>query len=173
MWILAALIFSIISFVSSCTYKQDNVFTTPSNETIEAENSPVEEVEENKTEPEPEKESEEATEETIEDTEQSEEADTGKEDVLIMFHNNQGPMCIKQLDWLDSIKENYPDLEIEEHLTTSRKTMNLLRDKMAEYEQSIGVSEEFRYLPISFYKGKAFSGFNEEVKDELIALMSE
>jgi hypothetical protein len=51
--------------------------------------------------------------------------------------------------------------------------MNLLRDKMAEYEQSIGVSEEFRYLPISFYKGKAFSGFNEEVKDELIALMSE
>lgn len=90
-------------------------------------------------------------------------------DTLVVFHNNQGPMCLELLDWLDS---NYPNLVIKEYLTTKEANMQLLEERVAEFNESQGVSDEFRYLPIIFYKGKVFSGFNEEVKDELKSLIN-
>jgi len=86
---------------------------------------------------------------------------------LLMFHNNKGQMCLEQLDFLENIKKDYPELVIEEHLTDNQESMNLLGILTSEYKNSEGFSNNFRYLPITFINNHAYSGFNEEVKDKL------
>jgi len=93
---------------------------------------------------------------------------TGK---LLIFHNGTGPMCLEALDWLDSIRAQYPDLVIEEHLTYESGETNLLNQLTARFSQSQGVSTSFAYLPIVFYQYQAFSGFNDDVRDALAVLI--
>jgi hypothetical protein len=93
---------------------------------------------------------------------------TGK---LLIFHNNTGPMCLQALDWLNTVRGQYPGLVIEEHLTVEAGQMDLLNQLTARFSQSQGVSASFAYLPIVFYQYEAFSGFNDDVRDALAALI--
>jgi len=86
---------------------------------------------------------------------------------LIMIHNGQGSMCVNQLEFLESIKLQYPSLIIEEHLTTDPGTTETLRQLKTDYTASEGISKTYGYLPITFINNHAYSGFNREVKERL------
>lgn len=90
---------------------------------------------------------------------------------LLIFHNNSGPMCLQALDWLDSVRSEHPELAVEEHLTYEPGTIELLNQMKAQVEQSQGVSTTFGFLPIIFFQGQAFSGFNDDIKGTLAALI--
>lgn len=100
-------------------------------------------------------------------TETSDQQQNSEKNILMMFHNNKGPMCLEQLEWLNQIKNKHPDLIVREYLMQDQGARELLTEKMADFEKSRGESENFKYLPITFYKNEAFSGFNEKVKSEL------
>lgn len=90
---------------------------------------------------------------------------------LAIFHNNLGPMCIDALEWLDTMQNQHPDLTVQEYLTTNPANVVLLNQMRSEHGQSQGVSTTFEYLPIIFYRGQAFSGFNDQVRDTLETLI--
>ncbi len=90
---------------------------------------------------------------------------------LLIFHNNSGPMCLQALDWLDSVRSEHPGLVVEEHLTYEPGTSELLNQTKAQVGQSQGVSTNFGFLPIVFFQGQAFSGFNDDIKGTLAALI--
>ena len=96
-------------------------------------------------------------------------SDVGK---LLIFHNNSGPMCLAALDWLDSVKSEHPGLVIEEHLTYEAGEIELLNELEAQFQMSEGVSTNFEYLPIVFFQGQAFSGFNDEIAEALQGLLA-
>jgi hypothetical protein len=85
---------------------------------------------------------------------------------LVMFHNGSGPMCLEAIDFL---KEN--DMEYIEYLTTDEDFQDKLNLYIEEYDnQSEGISTSFGYYPIIFYKNKAFSGFNDDISNQLLSL---
>jgi len=90
---------------------------------------------------------------------------------LLIFHNGTGPMCIEALHWLAAVKPEHPDLIVEEHLTTDLNSLLLLEQLKVEYGQSQGVSTTFGYLPLIFFRGQAFSGFNDEIQRSLAGLI--
>lgn len=90
---------------------------------------------------------------------------------LVVFHNGSGLMCLQFLDWLDSVRSEYSELVVEEHLTYEPGTIELLNQMKAQVEHSQGVSTTFGFLPIIFFQGQAFSGFNEDIKGTLAALI--
>jgi len=81
------------------------------------------------------------------------------QDIVIIFHNNRGPMCVSAKEFLQGL--DYP---IEEHLDFEIDFWEKLDDLRSEHEQSSGVSDSFGYYPIIFIKNKAYSGFNDEVR---------
>lgn len=92
-------------------------------------------------------------------------------DSLLIFHNGTGPMCIEALNWLAEIQAEEPDLVVEQHLTTDPASLALLGQLRLQYGQSQGVSTTFGYLPFIFFRGEAFSGFSEGVKQSLTWLI--
>ena len=91
---------------------------------------------------------------------------------LLIFHNNSGPMCLEALDWLATMRSQHPGLVIEEHLTFEPGEMDLLNQMKAGFGGSQGVSPVFGFLPIVFFRGQAFSGFNDDIRDALAALIA-
>lgn len=85
------------------------------------------------------------------------------ENRLIMFHNGKGPMCLEAQEFLKTV--DYP---VEEFLNTQAGFRDQLEKLKREFGQSEGVSESFGYYPIIFINDRAFSGFNEEIKTEII-----
>lgn len=85
---------------------------------------------------------------------------------LIMFHNGNGSMCLEALEFLKTI--DYPT---EQFLDTQNDFDEKLDQLRTGFNQSEGVSESFGYYPIIFIKERAFSGFNEEIKSEIIEEM--
>lgn len=92
---------------------------------------------------------------------------------LVMFHNDAGPMCLEQLEFLEELEEDHPYLVVEEHYTFEEGTYDLLSEMKSSFNQSEGVSTTFGYLPITFVGGRAFSGFNEHVEKSLRELAEE
>ena len=90
---------------------------------------------------------------------------------LLIFHNGTGPMCIEALEWLATMQTERPGLVVEEHLTTDVAGLALLGQLTLQYGQSQGVSTTFGYLPIIFFKGQAFSGFNDKIQQSLAGLI--
>ena len=85
---------------------------------------------------------------------------------LAIFHNGTGPMCLEALEFFD---EN--DIKYVEHLTMDSD----FSEKLTQYQdlygnQSEGVSVSFGYYPFIFYKDTVFSGFNDDIGDEILAL---
>ncbi len=91
----------------------------------------------------------------------------------MIFHNGMGSMCLDALDWLADVQSAHPDLVIEEHLTTDSAGLAYFQELTAQYEQSQGVSTSFGYLPVIFFQGQAFSGFNDQVQQALAGLIDE
>ncbi len=97
-----------------------------------------------------------------EDSNQSK-TDLKLEGKILMFHNNQGPMCKEAVKFFDKL--DYP---VEQYLTTDPDFGEEL-DKWQElYGQSEGVSTSFGYYPIIFVNDRAFSGFNAEIENEIL-----
>ena len=86
---------------------------------------------------------------------------------MFMFHNNQGPMCLSQLDFLDDMLKKYPSLDIREYLTTKSSTRTILFQFESQFKKSEGVSNSFTYLPITFINNHAYSGFNSYVQKKI------
>jgi hypothetical protein len=82
---------------------------------------------------------------------------------IMMFHNGKGSMCLEALDFLSTI--DYP---VEEYLDSEAGFYDQLSELRAKFSQSEGVSESFGYYPMIFVKNRAFSGFNEEIKSEIL-----
>lgn len=85
---------------------------------------------------------------------------------LVTFHNGKGPMCLDMLEFLETI--NYT---IEEHLDTEENFRDNLNELKTAYGTSQGVSESFDYYPIIFIQEKSFSGFDEEIKSEILEII--
>ena len=85
---------------------------------------------------------------------------------LVIFHNGSGAMCLEALDFFE---EN--DIEYTEYLNSEedfRENLNIYKD--AYNDVSEGVSTEFGYYPMIFYKGRAFSGFNDDIANTILSL---
>ncbi len=93
---------------------------------------------------------------------ESEEIVIEEKDELTVFHNGQGPMC---LEFLDFLEEN--NLEYEEHLNTDTDFVSQLNAHKVDNPKSEGISETYGYYPIIFIGGRAFSGFDENIENEL------
>jgi hypothetical protein len=92
-------------------------------------------------------------------------------DTMLVFHNNSGPMCLAALRWMEESQAEHSALVIEEHLTTEEDEADLLDQLAGQFAASEGVSTSFEYLPVFFFKGRAFSGFDAEVEAALEALL--
>ncbi|MBN1511999.1 MAG: hypothetical protein JXB13_08290 [Phycisphaerae bacterium] len=92
-------------------------------------------------------------------------------DTMLVFHNNSGPMCMAALRWMEEAQAEFSSLVIEEHLTTDADEADLLDQLVDQFVASEGVSTSFEYLPIFFFKGRAFSGFDAEVEAAMEALL--
>jgi len=90
---------------------------------------------------------------------------------LLIFHDSRGSMCLEALDWLADAQGDCPDLVVEEHLTYESGRLDLLHQMEAGFPASEGVSDTFAYLPVIFYRSRAFSGFDDEVAAALHDLM--
>jgi len=96
----------------------------------------------------------------------STDAPTASSDQLVVFHNGSGPMCLEMLEFLPTI--DYP---IAEFLEGEEGFLNELNQRIAQFESSQGVSSSFGYYPIIFVGNQAFSGFNEEIKNEILEII--
>ncbi len=81
---------------------------------------------------------------------------------VVMFHNNQGAMCLEALDFFAN-----EGIEIQEVLTSDPNFRSGLESYKADFTESEGVSDSFGYYPIIFTQNSAYSGFNDEVKLKL------
>lgn len=88
------------------------------------------------------------------------------ENEVVMFHNNTGPMCLEALNFF---KDN--DIEYTEYLNTEADFNAELQRYKTTVGKSEGVSDTFGYYPIVFYKGRAFSGFNDDIEQSLRELL--
>jgi cytoskeletal protein RodZ len=83
---------------------------------------------------------------------------------VIIFHNGSGPMCIEALEFFSQ-----EEIEYEEYLTTQEGFNQKLREYKDKFDgKSVGVSDSFGYYPIIIVDNKAFSGFDEDVKQQLL-----
>jgi hypothetical protein len=83
-------------------------------------------------------------------------------DKIVFFHNNSGPMCLQALDFLESL--NY---DLEEHIDDEMGFPVLLDKYRSLYRKSEGISESFEYYPIIFINTKAFSGFSDDIGNQI------
>ena len=85
---------------------------------------------------------------------------------LVMFHNGKGSMCLDAIEFFDK-----KDIEYTEYLTDEDDFNQKLNTYIDEYgEESEGVSSSYGYYPMIFYKGRSFSGFNDDIGKTLLSL---
>ncbi len=87
---------------------------------------------------------------------------------IIVFHNGKGPMCLDFLDFIKSVK--YP---IVQYLDGQENFYKILEDYKIKFSKSEGVSENFGYYPIIFVDNKAYSGFDDNVKEAILRQIEE
>lgn len=84
-------------------------------------------------------------------------------DKIIIFHNGKGEMCLEAKEFLKTI-----DYEVEEHLDSEVGFHENLSHLQEQFASSEGIHPLFGYYPMIFIKDRAFSGFNESIKNELL-----
>jgi len=85
------------------------------------------------------------------------------ENKILMFHNGAGSMCLDALEFIKNI--DYP---VEQILNNEEDFRQKLSELEIKFGKSIGVSETFGYYPIIFINDKVFSGFNEQIKKQIL-----
>ena len=71
-------------------------------------------------------------------------------------------MCLEFLEFLDEY-----NLEYEEHLNTDTDFVSQLNAHKVDNPKSEGISETYGYYPIIFVEGRAFSGFDQDIENEI------
>jgi hypothetical protein len=89
-------------------------------------------------------------------------------DKLVMFHNGKGPMCREAAAFIAGL--DYP---VEEHLVGERNFLTMLESYRAQFTATEGVSDQFELFPLIFIEGRAFSGFDDTVRAEIEAEISD
>jgi hypothetical protein len=85
---------------------------------------------------------------------------------VVVFHNGTGPMCVEMEEFF---QEN--NIEYEEHLITDTDFGTQLNSYKGGISNSEGISDSYGYYPIIFIRGKAYSGFNEEIGGEILKML--
>jgi hypothetical protein len=98
-------------------------------------------------------------------SQEQEPADTSAVDnKILMFHNGTGPMCLTAMEFVENL--DYPVEQVLDDEDNFRQRLNEMKNK---FEQSQGVSNSFGYYPIIFVNDKAFSGFNDQIKNQILS----
>jgi hypothetical protein len=87
-------------------------------------------------------------------------------DKVVIFHNNTGSMCLDALAFFKDESITY-----EQHLNTDSDYSSTLQTYKVSHPSSEGVSTDYGYYPYIFVKGKAYSGFNDEIGSEINELL--
>lgn len=95
----------------------------------------------------------------------SEEADLKEE--VVVFHNNTGPMCIEALNFFS---EN--NIKIKQYINTENDYYKMLGVYQKKVPISQGFSNDFQYFPFIFVGDKAYSGFSQQIGDEILDLLN-
>jgi len=85
---------------------------------------------------------------------------------IVVFHNGTGPMCQQFFEFTDTI--TYP---VEAHLTSETGFWETLNGLKEEFGSSEGLSNSFGYFPIIFIRNRAFSGFNDTIKETILGII--
>ncbi len=91
---------------------------------------------------------------------------TLEDNEIVVFHNGTGPMCIEALEYFDNMGYEYT-----EYLNSEEDFYATLDSYQGNFEESEGVSQTFGFYPIMFVEDRAFSGYDDDVKDEIDKLM--
>ena len=86
-----------------------------------------------------------------------------------LFYSNTCPHCKKEKEFLKIIKENYPEVKINEYeIIESKENQGLLKRFYEDYE----VSEmEMGLIPVTFVSDNYFIGFSEQVSKDIEACL--
>lgn len=105
----------------------------------------------------------------VEDLNEEESSSNTKteEDKLVVFHNNSGSMCLEALDFFERNNIKYV-----EYLNTDSDYTSAISAYKSKVPTSEGVSNSFGYYPMIFIGEKAYSGFNEEVGEEILDILN-
>ena len=90
-----------------------------------------------------------------------------EEPKLIIAHNGRGSMCLSELQFLEGMKKACPSLIVREYNTDYKDSWSALSELIGKHKQSEGVSAGFEYLPFTFVNNKAYSGFNEGLRQKI------
>jgi len=77
---------------------------------------------------------------------------------LHFFYSETCPHCIAEGKFLDKIESQYPDLEIQRHLVTDQKNVQLMIQLAKEH----GAERHLGGVPLTFVGGEFFAGFDDE-----------
>ncbi len=94
--------------------------------------------------------------------------DLYSENEVVMFHNNQGSMCLEAKEFF-----NDNDIEFKEVLVADEDFGEEREKYFGDHPTSSGVSTSYEYFPFIFTEEKSFSGFNEEIKTSLLNILSQ
>lgn len=101
---------------------------------------------------------------TNEETAELRESQNDNDSAVIIFHNGSGPMCLEALEFFSQ-----EGIEYEEYLTTQEGFNQKLREYKNKFDgESTGVSDNFGYYPIIIVDDRAYSGFDEDVEQQLL-----
>lgn len=89
-----------------------------------------------------------------------------EEEEIVMFHNNSGSMCLEALDFFED-----NGIEYIQYLNTDSDYASKISAYKSNVPTSEGVSTTFGYYPMIFIGDKAYSGFNEEIGEEILELL--
>jgi hypothetical protein len=99
------------------------------------------------------------------DTNESSNSTTNSEDKdIVMFSNGTGTMCVEAEEYFE---ENNIDYTL--YLITDEEYNTKVAEYKAKFETSEGVSSAYSYFPLIFTPEKAYSGFNEEIGEEILS----
>jgi hypothetical protein len=87
---------------------------------------------------------------------------------VVVFHNGTGPMCVEMEEFF---QEN--NIEYEEHLITDTDFGTQLNAYKGSISKSEGISDSYGYYPIIFVDEKAYSGFSEEIGEEILKMLED
>ena len=88
-------------------------------------------------------------------------ADLGEK--IVMLHNNSGSMCIEAKEFFAQL--DYP---LEEHLNHEKGFFALMESYQVRYPKTEGISEDYGFYPFIIINDRIFSGFNQEIKEEIL-----
>jgi len=99
------------------------------------------------------------------DTSDNSNTSTNSEDKdIVMFSNETGTMCVQAEEYFEEHNIDYTL-----YLITDEEYNTNVAEYKAKFETSEGISSAYGYFPLIFTPEKAYSGFNEEIGEEILS----